>query len=135
MFWYNNIAVIWLVCVSKIHSSNVSWHIHVHVHCNLLPLKAGFGEFDSWLSECVEKAAEALRVDGDPAEITRQLEEQQVHTYSFLLFYNILHKPWRMYMYMYVHTTYISYIHVPADVQKFFCGIYLKPEISQMNFS
>ena len=27
----------------------------------------------------MEKAAEALRVDGDPSEISKQLEEQKVH--------------------------------------------------------
>ncbi|CAI8055157.1 Microtubule-actin cross-linking factor 1, isoforms 1/2/3/5 [Geodia barretti] len=37
----------------------------------------GYGEFDTWLSGCVEKAAEALKVDGDPSEINRQLNEQQ----------------------------------------------------------
>ena len=35
-------------------------------------------EFDSWLSGCVKKAAEALKVDGDTSEISRQLQEQQV---------------------------------------------------------
>ena len=38
----------------------------------------------------MEKAAEALRVDGDPSEITRQLLEQKVHAIPFLLLLPVL---------------------------------------------
>ena len=37
-----------------------------------------YSEFNTWLSGCVEKAAESLKVDGDPSEITKQLKEQRV---------------------------------------------------------
>ena len=57
----------------------------------------GYGEFDGWLSGCVERAAEPLRVDGDPSEILKQLKEQQVcivlfyiHTYYMCTLYCIL---------------------------------------------
>ena len=38
----------------------------------------------------MEKAAEALRVDGDPSEITRQLLEQKVHAIPFSLLLPVL---------------------------------------------
>lgn len=41
-------------------------------------MQGQYSEFDAWLSGCVEKAAESLKVDGDPSEITKQLKQQKV---------------------------------------------------------
>ena len=74
-------------------------------------LQAQYGEFDSWLSGCVEKAAEALRTDGDPSEISRQLEEQKVWGDADCSMYMYIHVCACMdvFLYQYCHVLYISF--------------------------
>lgn len=53
------------------------------VHHLPFTVQGQYSEFDTWLSGCVEKAAESLKVDGDPSEITKQLKEQKV-SFSYM---------------------------------------------------
>ena len=59
----------------------------------------------------MEKAAEALRTDGDPSEISRQLEEQKVWSDADCSMYMYIHVCACMdvFLYQYCHVLYISF--------------------------